>query len=180
MPRIQLGAGYQPATALELFPLLPLRRGPHILRMCRYGPRHAEQICRVAGNGRWGVQKVCVQRIDSASQLMRKHEGLAKAAPSVGSSVPSDVAQPCPAHPRIRRPSVNTCPGTGYTSGFLVEIFRQVSDRRADAIVHGVRIGVSRVAQRDQMLLYPARFQTRELLGDECLREAWVTLEDAT
>jgi hypothetical protein len=59
-----------------------------------------------------------------------------------------------------------------------MQIFREVSDRRADLGVNRMRFAIRRVPQREERQIESARFEGMDLLCDEGLGQARIALED--
>ena len=179
MVEIHPAAGDQPARGGDLLALLPVRDGPHVLGMRRDAERQAAQDGGVAGHGCRRVQVVHVQPGDPGRQLGREDQAWPSRRPRLARGVAARG-------PRARRAAAARThvagrppPGRASTrQRLLVEILRQVADRRADlpgaARAPGRR---SDGAGRRSRSRQAQPLQRQDLLGDEGLRQARIALD---
>ncbi len=124
------------------------------------------------------MQKMGVETRGAVPHLGCQHAGLAEPAHPVGGGIATEVGEPGPeraGEPRHRpRPAD---PGHG-AARLVLQILRQVGDRRGDLAVDRVAGGIGGVAQRTDVEAESPRLEGAHLLGDEGLRQPRVALED--
>src|SRR3546814_7289382 len=82
------------------------------------------------------MKEVGVDLLDSAGQLGRQHAGLSEAAQTVGRQVAPEVAQEGTPGSRVAGAAPRPPPAAQHPQRLLVEVLRQIADRRPDFVVH--------------------------------------------
>ncbi len=148
MPRIDVGAGRDPRAGIELLAFLPFGCRPDVLGMRRAAPGKAAQEGGVPGHRGWRVQEMRVQVDDGGRQLRRQHESLSQAANPASRRIAPEIAPPCGDRCAVSGKSARVAPAAQHAGRFVVQIFGEVSDRRADLGVNRMDLAVGRMPKR--------------------------------
>ena len=161
MPRVDLGAGRHPRAGVELFALFPFGRGPDVLRVRGAAPGEPAQQRRIAGHRRGRMQEMRVQVDDVVRQLGRQHEGLPDAANPVARGVAPEVAPPRGDGGAVSGKAARMAPPAEDAHRLVVQVLRQVDDRRPDLGVDRMRLAIRRMPQREEREARPRAARAR-------------------
>ena len=126
------------------------------------------------------MKEVGVEVRRAGRQLGGEHAGLAEAPAAVRRRIAPDVAEPQAERSEVAAGRARERPGVAgeHAPGRLVEVLRQVRDRRPDRPVDGVRQAIVGAPERDEVEREPLSLERGQLVRDERLRDAGVALED--
>ncbi len=118
-----------------------------------------------------------MQAPDIRRQFRRQHAGLAEAAAAARRRVAPQVREPLPPGRGVARQAPGAPPAAPDALGLLIQVFRQIANRRADLVVDRVTVRVRRVAQADEPDIEAAALQAPDLLGDESLGQTRIAFQ---
>ena len=119
-----------------------------------------------------------VQPLDIGAEFVGQHHGLAEPAHPVAAKIAPQVAPKNARRPRETGQSPRGAPGAPYPSRFVVQIFRQIKDRRHNLVMYRMARRIGRVAQRDDANVHAALFQGADFVRDECFGKPRIAFQD--
>ena len=149
MGTAHFGTGHQPRHLGQFLNFLPIGCRPNILGVCRAGPVQPANDRRVARNGRRRMQKMRVKMTTIFFKFVGKDNRLPKMTKPVRRRSALEIAPPRRPGRSESRAAALTEPSSDDPKRFVVQIFRQIANRRFDFVMDRVAFRIGRVTQRN-------------------------------